>query len=705
VPDPVFPGESISGGKLIEEGNAEREGVVIGDDGSIRLLKTGENLHYMWLANTDGGYVSKYDTNTGREVARYLTILPARCKRDPYTGRHCALEDNELLRADGPLGPFWDRDGKAVNAMGRLRGLQPSRTAIDYRGDAWVGNRAVLLNPRPLKEWEEPKPEPGTKYASVTKIAHAKNEAEAMERCRERFDKNGNRIVRTSWDKNGNGVIDPNEWFHPNNPELNEPWNWENLAHYDDCVLFTTPVCRDIGTPKVADLPRENAGVRALAVARGHADSGDAWVGCWTDKMFWHLHGDTGLRVGMPIQLDIRPYGAIADNEDRVWAVQKEDEVIYRRDDGTPFHKASERGVALRAVDARGTPPAAGQPDQRLSEVLRPTDGDPLNWCSAYGIALDGQGRIWMAGRFTEGVAICRYDPTQKDPKKAWWHWGVTLQPEDTATNIPGVSFGLARGIAVDPEGWVYISGNGDTTELLEALDWRTTRSQFMVINSQDIGVAGKDPIIDIEVNGKRFKTYDAGNNEKGAIGVGIDTNKNVWMVNHTGTAIQFKPDHAGRVVRLGINTSDILKAAGKTPQSGLYTYSDFTGHQLRTYVPPGYIKFYINACEEDQTPVWSGMVWEGSTPPGSSIRLEVRYSDTEADAKNNKGSSRYKELPALLHYPDTAPGTDGERSIVLGHKGGHWMGLTFYLSSENGQAMPVLRDFSIYVQCQSELR
>jgi len=685
--DRAFVGRKTPKEELLK-GGADTDGVLVDADGNIRPLRVDEKWNYMWLANTDEGYVSKYDTNTGREVARYLVVFPRHCT-DDRPAKECQLGDNGLVAATGPVGE------------GGLRGLQPSRTAIDYRGDAWVGNRAILqceverdaggapilgADGKPRNKHYDPNI---TKRASVTKIAHATTPQEALERCR-------NNGSRTSRDINGNGIIDNDEWYHPGHPD----WKgWMDPDSYDDCVLFTRAVCNplkalescplrdDYVNPNFTDDPKEVAGVRALAVAPGKSSEGDAWAGCWTDKTLVHVHGDSG-RVLNTVPLDIRPYGAIADEHKRVWAVQKELDIVYRG-----FSRRT-NFFALQAVNTATNPPAA------LAKVSpNPAkDPDAVRWCSAYGIGLDAVGRIWLAGRFTEGVSVCRYDPQ----KQEWWQWGVTPQGSD---------FGSVRGIAVAPNGWVYVSGNGVRSH--DASDWAKTRSQLMVFDSTDynriipiqISRVGNDP-------STRFSAYDAtsATGETGAVGVGLDVNNNAWMVNHTGTAIRFAPNDADdpqeKFVRLIVNTRHVPEPAvpggiRPVPKEGLYTYSDFTGYQLRNYVPKGYIRFYFKPCPDEQTPSWQGIEWTGSTPPPSEIRVEVRYGN-EAEVKSQTGIRR--------DYADPAPGTDGKREIPLDggeprDKPSPWISLTFYLDSKGGSALPVLRDFGVYVQCLSGLQ
>jgi len=668
--DPLAPGDPIPGsgsnwGWDPEKGwnseNVEAEDVYIGADGYLRPSAAGEPFHYMWLANTLEGYVSKYDTRTGHEVARYLVIVPWQCAEGGL-GANCAQENNELVGAAGPVG-----------STGRA-GLRPSRTAIDYNGDAWVGNRASI------EAWEMRESawqgRTRTEYASVTKIANV------VERCR-----NGG--ARTSFDRNRNGVIDDDEWYHPGRAGF----DWNDWNSYDDCVLFTTPVC----SPVIGSTTAENAGVRALAVSPGRALSGDAWAGCWSDSTLVRLHGDSG-RVLYSVGLDIRPYGAIADKNWRVWAVQKEGEMVYRMDDRQPRRTYD---FALQAVDTRADP-LADPPENPLLPVVAPNrnSGDPYDWCSAYGIGLDGQGRIWLGGRFTEGVSVCSYDP-QTD---VWRDWGISLTPRNT--NTPDVSFGLARGIAVDTEGWVYFSGNGGSQEDLDAREWSTTRSQLMVIDSSN------GEIIDMEVDGRRVSAYDAGDpnptlgNERGAIGVGLDTENRLWMVNHTGTALRFVPDHTHRVVRLDLNTRNVPASivggpapSQPFPQEGLYTYSDFTGYQLRNYTPAGRFRRYLTHCSAEQTPIWHALVWAGRTPPGSSIRVEFSFG-TEAQVKSNTGRTGGTYVEEILE----SNGDWSQRRIQLKAESAEWMSVTFHLEFSDSKAVPVLESFDVYAQCQNIL-
>ncbi|RLB48671.1 MAG: hypothetical protein DRJ42_22685 [Deltaproteobacteria bacterium] len=76
----------------------ESEGVSVDEDGALVLDSREVDTHFIWIANTAQGTVSKVDTRTYVEVARYVT---------------------------GPAGTSND----------------PSRTSVNLFGDAYIGNR------------------------------------------------------------------------------------------------------------------------------------------------------------------------------------------------------------------------------------------------------------------------------------------------------------------------------------------------------------------------------------------------------------------------------------------------------------------------------------------------------------------------------------------------------------------------------------
>ncbi|MGA9520689.1 MAG: hypothetical protein WBV82_04445, partial [Myxococcaceae bacterium] len=173
-------GFTLDGGVGGGVGGGAGDGLKLDPNGNL-VLSSGEvRFHFAWVANSNAGTVSKYDTKTAKEVGRYHSVIPI------------------------------DGLGVAVDVAGN-RGNSPSRTAVDLYGDVWVANRA-----------------PGI-VGSVTKIANDESSC---------IDRNGNGKIDTSRDLNGDGAIDTN----PASGEFIRPTDWADPKQYDECILFSTPV-------------------------------------------------------------------------------------------------------------------------------------------------------------------------------------------------------------------------------------------------------------------------------------------------------------------------------------------------------------------------------------------------------------------------------------------------------------------------------
>src|SRR5207302_604902 len=135
-----------------------------------------------------GGVNSVY-----REVARYITVTCESNEKASWrdhstqivggasgipTATNC--DGTNGCCARGPTG-----GGRTPVQLIRNR---PSRTAVDFNGDAWVANRAHDSPPN---------------QSSVTKIANKNNSITDTD-C---IDRNGNGKIETSFDANGDGII------------------------------------------------------------------------------------------------------------------------------------------------------------------------------------------------------------------------------------------------------------------------------------------------------------------------------------------------------------------------------------------------------------------------------------------------------------------------------------------------------------------
>jgi hypothetical protein len=273
----------------------DANGVGLDGNGDLVLDKSKVNFNYMWIANaldTNGaaggctwatettfnpalnaycrGTVSKIDTVTMKEVARYFTQT---CKSKAGT-TGCVDLHGLAIAKDFP------------NA--------PSRTAVDYNFDVWVANRAF------------------GGQASASKIANE------LVDC---VDRNSNGVIDTSKDLNGDGkiTVDCNGDGVPDSASTvcsgafagSKP---EFLGDDDECILFTVNYggSNDMG--------------RSICLDGGiDAGASNAWVGTFNhspNNRFYKIDGTTGALAG-PYELPAghSVYGCVVDSQHILWGV------------------------------------------------------------------------------------------------------------------------------------------------------------------------------------------------------------------------------------------------------------------------------------------------------------------------------------------------------------------------------------------------
>ncbi|MFH1434845.1 MAG: hypothetical protein ABIJ56_03920 [Pseudomonadota bacterium] len=197
------------------------DGVVDNPDGPGIVLGSSEiDAGFAWIANAGEGTVSKLRLTDGVEVGRYRV------------GKWGTSDD------------------------------QPSRTAVDSLGNAYVANRAHVS---------------ANNQASVTKLA-------------------GDLSFCT--DRNGNGSYETSTG--PTPLPLGE----------DECVIWTV----DVGNP--------GGCARALAIDFGDPEDpltpGNPWVGLWSEMRFLKMDPEDG-HVLDEVAIDVNPYGAAIDGDGWIW--------------------------------------------------------------------------------------------------------------------------------------------------------------------------------------------------------------------------------------------------------------------------------------------------------------------------------------------------------------------------------------------------
>jgi hypothetical protein len=508
-----------------------------------------------------------------------------------------------------------------VNGLGQPNGLRadakntnggpghnPSRTAVDRYGDVWVANRAMDIQ------------------GSVTKIANHPSG------CVER---NGTPGIQTSQDKNNDGRIDTN----PAAGEFIVPTDFGDVKQYDECILFSTPVGKN-------ETGRIKA--RGLAISRGlEATAGDVWVGIWNDNAVVKLDARNGQPVpvneagALSVSLPFGPYGLAVDSQQRLWVVS-----------------SALNPARLALINT----------DRRTGGLVRADLVPPssLGPSGNYGIAIDRNDRVWLAG-WSAGAKAFRYTHPQ-GTANAVGEWAVF--DFSAATSPRGSKMRRARGIAADDQGFIWMSSD------LNESDANAT---------QLIGFNGDTGAI------KRFNLpngttadfidatdYTAGRATHQAIGVGLDMDGNIWVNNRSGNAIRVHRD-----------TGEVLYTAQQP--SGLYTYSDFTGYQLRNFTAPsGSYRHTFTGCSVDT--LWRTLTWSADVPADTRLHAYVTASNDPNALQN----------PALRIGPFSTSPTDLRAANVPRSQ---YLRVEFVLESTDRQSTPKLKAFDVDYQCQVIIR
>lgn len=322
---------------------------------------------------------------------------------------------------------------------------------------------------------------------------------------------------------------------------------------------------------------------------------------------------------------DIRPWtnaGGV-DNDGGVATAADECLINYTRVAGT--------NTRTVAVDANNDVWTGGADTEH--ELVSGTTGNPVPGtrvafgCGGYGGLIDQAGTLWSARygnnllRYEPGGAGVCLDTTRgnyglgMDPATGHiWHTtvdGGVVKEVDPATGavLGSYSHGntYAQGVAVDGEGNVWVAhsilGGGQTT----------------------VGHLRTDGTFVGNV------TLPGG---AGPTGVAVDTNGKIWVANlNTSNAMRIDPD-AGPVGGGGFPVGAVDLTVDLGAGAAPYNYSDMTGSVLgEVTAPVGTWSVVQDGGAAGQT--WGRITWnteaQGSVPPGTSITVEARASDTEA--------------------------------------------------------------------------
>ena len=288
VTAPIGPPFPLQGDPQ-KDANERDEGLRRDPKGGLLLANTRSNFNYAWIANAQQGSVSKMDSRTVREIARYPTTT---CY---------SLKTGSTAQCDGTKGccsiDDWSRY-EARKSKQQQPGHQavqtasnsPSRTAIDYNGDLFISNRAF------------------GGQSSVTRIANDPGDC---------IDRNHNGRIDTSSDTSGDGWIEidcngdgaPDDLAGVQQKPCNNGLVQEYYGQDDECVLWTSNTFAPGGIG------------RSIGLGPGDVNSShsDAWAGSYTNGAFVRIDGKTGLDKD-DTRVDNQPYGVAIDASGIAWS-------------------------------------------------------------------------------------------------------------------------------------------------------------------------------------------------------------------------------------------------------------------------------------------------------------------------------------------------------------------------------------------------
>jgi len=287
----------------------------------------------------------------------------------------------------------------------------------------------------------------------------------------------------------------------------------------------------------------------------------------------------------------------------------------------------------------------------------------------AYGIAVDGKDRVWIAG-WSSGAKAFRY--THQGVSNNLGQWAMF--DFSSATSQLGTRMRQARGIAADDQGFIWMSSDNGTQPGNDSA--HRGASQLIAFNGDTGAIKGFQ-----WTDQQRVDFIDATDgNSSVAIGVGLDADNNAWVNNSSGNVIRVERD-SGAVLR-----------TARQP-GNLYTYSDFTGYQLRNFTAPaGYYRQVFTGC--GPSTVWRTATWDVVKPPGTDMNVYVTVSnqrDEVTKPENRKG-------PFIASPTNLLP---------QGFPKGNYLHIEFELRSTDRvlNNTPRLRSFNVDFACDVIIR
>lgn len=297
------------------------------------------------------------------------------------------------------------------------------------------------------------------------------------------------------------------------------------------------------------------------------------------------------------------------------------------------------RTVWVGGTDHRTVYKFDGETGQLLIQSASPT--------KIYGLALDGQGQLWMSGR-GDG-AIGRLDTTQCVDQATCDSFPVCTRTcvGSSCTCDPGCPTSCDQaakerivippslyGITVDFKQRVWVAG--DVIRRYNPLAPDSDRLHVVNVGAFTHGIAADaDGWVWAAARGNGVIRLDGDSMAFQAIGVpdakgmAVDRDGKIWSVARGNAAHVIEPGQNG------LNDYNQINNA-VTGLYDCYTYSDMTGQQLALASgEPGYYREVFEGCPPGERTRWASLHWNVERPPSTQVRFRVRSAATKADLAN----------------------------------------------------------------------
>ncbi|MBU1244774.1 hypothetical protein KJ612_16370 [Myxococcota bacterium] len=307
--------------------------------------------------------------------------------------------------------------------------------------------------------------------------------------------------------------------------------------------------------------------------------------------------------------------------------------------------------------------------------------------CGSYGIALDGNGRIWF-GSYTGCSGINMYDPAERKI------YAFTI-PTSVTTLSPGLTSGVTvisgncwaqrigatnmqnLGVGVEPatgDVWASLWNHGYTMRLhIDELNYANSTITY-IGTLRDAGGAMLPGVSSTDLRG-----------------VGFDQHGYAWTLGlNSGRVWKLDPATNARAADL---------PAGQTIGVGThYTYSDFTGSTALSFTAPRGFWTYIFSSLFEAAQV-DAIAWDAYVPTGTAAGIRIRALDAFGNPASGWLPADIGGVAQYFEYPTGAP----THTIDLAANGGPLIGWSFEvnirLATTDRAVRPIVNDVRLQWQ------